>query len=168
MCYGELTNTQLAHRLVWVVCELRRAAGCRCGVSTYASQNVDDISLRMGTMCCVVLQVGKLDIALCGNLNEIFKGYHVLNFIETTMSDKSIIRYHQVDQWMSVAIADESEIGQFAANHLVDFFRPLLEAWPFTLDWLATASEADRYHFRKVRSPNHQLRPRLTAITSAR
>ena len=100
-------------------------------------------------------QVGKLDIALCGNLNEIFKGYHVLNFIETTMSDKSIIRYHQVDQWMSVAIADESEIGQFAANHLVDFFRPLLEAWPFTLDWLATASEADRYHFRKVRSPNH-------------
>jgi hypothetical protein len=95
-------------------------------------------------------QVGKLDIALCGNLNEIFKGYHVLNFIETTISDKSIIRYHQVDQWMSVAIADESEIGQFAANHLVDFFRPLLAAWPFTLDWLTTASEADRFHFRKV------------------
>lgn len=51
---------------------------------------------------------------------------------------------------MSAAVSNDSEIGIFAANTLTNFFRPLVESMPFIVDWLVTASEADRFHFRKI------------------
>jgi hypothetical protein len=95
-------------------------------------------------------QVKKLNIMLCGDMANVFRGNQLRFFIENTLSDKAIIRYHQVDQWMSAAVADDSEIGIYASNNLMDFFRPLIEALPFLVDWLTTSSEADRFHFRKV------------------
>jgi len=98
----------------------------------------------------LIKQVKKLNIMLCGDMAQVFSGHHLRFFIENTLSDKAIIRYHQVDQWMSAAVADDSEIGIYASNNLLEFFRPLLEAFPFLVDWLTTASDSDRFHFRKV------------------
>jgi len=44
----------------------------------------------------LIKQVKKLNIMLCGDMCKVFSGAHLRFFIENTLSDKAIIRYHQV------------------------------------------------------------------------
>jgi len=95
-------------------------------------------------------QVEKYHLTLSGSLANSMHGTDLRKFVEFTESDRVLIRYHQVDQWMSASLEDSSEIGIFASNELVMFYRRLLEAIPFLMDWLTTASEADRTAFRRI------------------
>lgn len=52
--------------------------------------------LRLKMKARMTAQVKKLNIMLCGDVYNIFTGYNLRFFIENTMSDRAIIRYHQV------------------------------------------------------------------------
>eukprot|EP00854_Cymbomonas_tetramitiformis_P003885 gene3885-4846_t len=87
---------------------------------------------------------------LSGRLLDAFNGSRLRQFAESPNTDKSVIRFHQVDQWLTPVLADSSEVGKYAENPLVNFYRHLVLTFPFLLDWITTATEADRYAFTRV------------------
>ena len=87
---------------------------------------------------------------LVGELVNTFQPHALYHFAKRERLDDNIVKFHQVDAWMSPIVADDSHVSAWSLTAEAVFFRNLVKGSPFLIDWLLTSSKDDKETFRKM------------------
>jgi hypothetical protein len=87
---------------------------------------------------------------LVGELVNTFQPEALYDFARRERLDDNIVKFHQVDAWLSPIVADDSHVSAWSLTAEAVFFRNLVRGSPFLIDWLLTSSKDDKEVFRKL------------------
>lgn len=87
---------------------------------------------------------------LVGELVNTFQPEALYDFAKLERHDDNIVKFHQVDAWLSPIVSDDSHVSAWSLTAEAVFFRNLVQGSPFLIDWLLTSSKEDKLVFQKM------------------